>query len=276
MFQNIQSITNKQHLLEAFFHEKPIYNAICLCETWLSQEKLENLHFSEYKIAASYCRRTRGGGGVSILLQDHIYFKEIYEIRDMSIEYCIEICAIELPKENILILIIYWNRREEDLFIRQLKQVMQYIIKKYKKFNVILGGDFNINILENNSKTSSFLDLMLEYKFKQLIKEPTRISQTTSTCLDLIFTNFSDKNNYATVEELGFSDHSATIFHMKIQNVIKKQTYWYTQKRFYNTRNVQKFKSELKKQNWAEIITINKNIEDNYNSFNNTMNTIKN
>ena len=33
------------------------------------------------------------------------------------------------------------------------------------------------------------------------IKQPTRISQTTSTCLDLIFTNFNDENMYTTVED---------------------------------------------------------------------------
>ncbi|KAF9789982.1 hypothetical protein SFRURICE_001105 [Spodoptera frugiperda] len=35
-------------------------------------EKLEHLHIGGYTTAASYCRRTRGGGGVCILLQEHI------------------------------------------------------------------------------------------------------------------------------------------------------------------------------------------------------------
>lgn len=144
-----------------------MYNAICLCETWLSPDKLSNLHFSGYKIAASYCRRTRGGGGVCILLQNHFEYKEICDISNMSVEYCIELCAIELPNENVLIVTIYWNRREEEVFTRKLKELMYYINNKYLKYNVILGGDLNINILDSCLKTNLFLDLMLEHKTYQ-------------------------------------------------------------------------------------------------------------
>lgn len=273
IFQNIQSIYNKQHLLEAFINDKPTYKAICMCETWLTKDKLETLQFSGYKTAASYCRRSRSGGGVCIILEDHIECIECCDIGDMTIEYCLEVCACKLPKQNLIIVTLYWNRREEEVFISQLKQIMHFINNKYKKFNVIIGGDFNLNILENSTKTNNLINLMLEYKFVQHIKEPTRISQTTSTCLDLIFTNFNDNNMYTTVEELGFSDHSGTIIHM----ILKQQTknsIWFANKRLFNQSNIKKFKSKLNIQNWNNIIQPNKNVNENYQSFHNILTEI--
>lgn len=275
LFQNIQSIYNKQHLLESFVIDKPAIKAICMCETWLSTDKLDNLQLSGCKIAASYCRRSRSGGGVCIILREDIEFIECYDIRDLTIEHCIEICACMLPKLNLLIIVIYWNRREEELFLAQLKQTLQLINKKYKNLNAIIGGDFNINVLENSIKTNQFLNLMLEFKFTQHIKEPTRITHTTSTCLDLIFTNFNDNSLHTTVEELGFSDHCGTSVNMTFKQETKELV-WFTVKRLFNTNNIQKFKSKLSTQNWNNIITPNKNLNENYQSFLTTLKDILN
>lgn len=76
MFQNFQSIYNKQHILEAFVHENQTIQAICISESWLTKDKLSLLRFTGYKVAASYCTATRGGGGVCILLRDQIQYTE--------------------------------------------------------------------------------------------------------------------------------------------------------------------------------------------------------
>lgn len=47
----------------------------------------------------------------------------------MSIEYILEVCGIELPKENILLVVLYW--REEGIFYEQLQKILQFIDKKY-------------------------------------------------------------------------------------------------------------------------------------------------
>ncbi|KAF9806627.1 hypothetical protein SFRURICE_012164 [Spodoptera frugiperda] len=108
---------------------------------------------------------------------------------------------------------------------------------------------------------------MLEFKFTQHIKEPTRITHTTSTCLDLIFTNFNDNSLHTTVEELGFSDHCGTIVNMTFKQETKELV-WFTVKRLFNTNNIQKFKSKLSTQNWNNIITPNKNLNENYQHLN--------
>lgn len=48
---------------------------------------------------------------------------------DMSIEYMIEMCAIEIQNYDTLLVVIYWNYQKTAIFYRQLKINIEYIIK---------------------------------------------------------------------------------------------------------------------------------------------------
>ena len=52
-------------------------------------------------------------------------------------------------------------------------------------------GDFNINILNSQSHqpTNEFINLMLSNSLYPLISKPTRITSSTATLIDNIFTN---------------------------------------------------------------------------------------
>ena len=73
-----------------------------------------------------------------------------------------------------------------------------------------LLGDLNCNlgapILDHKSKTlSGIADL---YNPEQLIEEPTRITESTYTMIDLIFTSTPDNVASSGVSHVGISDHS--------------------------------------------------------------------
>lgn len=211
----MQSLFNKSHILEAFIQENPKeYQAICITESWLSKDKLDLLNYSGYNLAASYCRTNYEGGGVCILLQDDLEYVERQDIMDLSVEYVIEVCAVEITRLNILLLAIYWNGRETEIFYNQLKLILNLMTNKYKKFKILIGGDFNVNILVKNRQNNLFLDFFLQYNFNQHIKEPTRVTSTSSTCLDLIFTNFVE-NCDSNVKDFGFSDHKSVCIKVK-------------------------------------------------------------
>lgn len=106
------------------------------------------------------------------------------------------------------------TRIEEKRTFSINKCILRYINNKYSKQNIILGGDFNVNTNQINTiKTADFVNLFLEHNFTQHIKQPTHI---TETCLDVIFTNFKHNSLYISVEDLGFSDHLATILFLFI------------------------------------------------------------
>ena len=55
--------------------------------------------------------------------------------------------------------------------------------------------------------TNILAEIMNTLQFEQLIKEPTRVTATTKTLIDLAFTNKPELINGSGVIHLGISDH---------------------------------------------------------------------
>ena len=75
---------------------------------------------------------------------------------------------------------------------------------------LILMGDINSDYtktpLDVHTQTLQFLSSV--YQLEQLIKEPTRVTKSSTTTIDLIFTNMVDNIATSGVIHLGNSDHS--------------------------------------------------------------------
>ena len=65
----------------------------------------------------------------------------------------------------------------------------------------------------NSSTLTSILDI---YGLSQLISEPTRITPTSNTLIDLCITSSPEKISKASVVHLGISDHSLVFMTLKI------------------------------------------------------------
>ncbi|CAB4042704.1 Hypothetical predicted protein, partial [Paramuricea clavata] len=75
--------------------------------------------------------------------------------------------------------------------------------------SVIILGDLNLDRLKLNSREGKILqDIEDIFDFTCLIQEPTRITPTTSTLLDVILTNKADMFDHSGVIDLGLSDHT--------------------------------------------------------------------
>ena len=76
-----------------------------------------------------------------------------------------------------------------------------------------LLGDLNCDLgspaLESSSRSLTGITEL--YDLHQLMSEPTRITETSSTMIDLIFTNTPDKIVCTGVSRVGISDHSLII-----------------------------------------------------------------
>ena len=72
---------------------------------------------------------------------------------------------------------------------------------------LILVGDLNCDVkrLASDPQTHKLQALCILYQY---INKPTRITETTSTLIDLILTNKSEYILYAGVLHIGISDHS--------------------------------------------------------------------
>lgn len=108
--------------------------------------------------------------------------------------------------------------------------------------NIIIGGNLNVDFL-SDKKQKIILTKMLTFNFHQIVNEATRVTNESSTCLDVVFINFRNKNNNVNVKEFGFSDLMGVLFTTptNMQNLQQ----FITRKRIQNKANHAKFKKEL-------------------------------
>jgi hypothetical protein len=91
---------------------------------------------------------------------------------------------------NIIIRSIY---RRPGLDITIFNQIMSDILSKFatEKKEVIHMGDYNLDLLkvDTHLPTNNFIDLNFAHTFIPLINKPTRVTPTSATIIDNIYTN---------------------------------------------------------------------------------------
>ena len=149
----------------------------------------------------------RSGGGVCIYLRSNLNFR----IREDLLNDNLECLVIEItnPRSRPF-LVGTWYRPPSsppDLF-SHFEVLMDKIDAENSEFHLL--GDINCNMLSGSpdSNTSELLNILDIYDFHQLITEPTRITLTSQTLIDLCITNFPDKITASGTFSLGISDHS--------------------------------------------------------------------
>ena len=134
-----------------------------------------------------------------------------------------------------------WSQNRSQFWLilgigRQIRR-LNYLkcIKKMDSENkeVVLTGDFNCDWtqLKKNKlspQTNRLVDLADLFQFQQLIKEPTRITQTCSTLIDLAFSNRPEIRNTTGVEHLWIGNHNLIFICRKISILRKEPKLIYT------------------------------------------------
>ena len=83
---------------------------------------------------------------------------------------------------------------------------------------MMLHSEFNLDYISPNTTTKRFQHTMNLFNLKQLINQPTRITQTSRTLIDLIFCTMPELY-VSGVLPIGFSDHLAIYGIRKLHRV---------------------------------------------------------
>lgn len=208
---------------------------LCFSETFLKLQDVNILQIPGYKLAASFCRN-KSWGGVCLYVKKNINFQLLQCTESLSMAVHFECCGILLPELNYVVICMYRTPDSNfDIFIKCLDSLLHKLTirSRHAKRKVIIAGDFNVNILENSKNCKLFKNTLLKYNLKPAINEPTRITNSSSTCIDNILTNL--KSYSSKVLHLGLSDHSGQMISIPCnQGFIEK--YWYV-----NSRNVNNY-----------------------------------
>ena len=94
--------------------------------------------------------------------------------------------------------------------------MLSYFLNNYSTYKLILCGDFNINLLNSNNLTKTFLDILVSFDLDQTIFLPTRVAKKSSTLLDNIFVNFNLNLHFASeILQTSISDDYAQTIYIK-------------------------------------------------------------
>ena len=166
--------------------------------------------------------------------------------------------------KNILLGCIYRHPgSDSSVLTDHLYEILLSTAKENK--HIFISGDFNIDLLKYDTitKNKDFLDMMTSNGFLPHIIHPTRITDTSATVIDNIFSNacFSESTSGNILIEL--ADHLSQFLYISLHKNVAKQTKTPTYKHDYSKFNERSFLDDISIQQWnCELDDVNKAFDD--------------
>ena len=110
-----------------------------------------------------------------------------------------------------------------------------------------------MNFLQQNSTLVDFQNLLVMNNLTNIVKSPTRISNQSSSLIDVMIINNTENEMFTVNQNLGYSDHLAQLLYIKTKNPIEGPISRY--KKLFEEENIEEFQYSLHKENWNEVTT---------------------
>ncbi|XP_066929954.1 uncharacterized protein [Clytia hemisphaerica] len=177
-------------------------------ETFFSSYKSDTKTFDIQGYDFIYKTRDKGtGGGVGVYIKSNLNYDIRKDLEHSEIEsICIEIKPNK--SRSWLFNTIYRPPDSSKYLSKNFQQLLTNIIDSMynEKKETIIMGDINVNYLSKDDH-KVLKELFLLNGYNQLIKEATRITETTATLIDVILTTNASNISYSQVINCSMSDH---------------------------------------------------------------------
>lgn len=203
---NTQSIANKIDELSLLLTEHNV-NVVCVSEHWLCKDSIEAVKLLDYLLVSYFCR-DKPRGGVAIFANPMAKYRAI-DLNKFSISVHAEFCGTEILNSHTVLVALYRSSSGGDIsvFNNQLSDLIHYLFYKYKR--IILMGDLNVELTKDSESVKTLLNILATYGLTHKIYVPTRISSSSSSCIDNIITNLDDNIIEVGNFDPDISDHHA-------------------------------------------------------------------
>ena len=115
----------------------------------------------------------------------------------------------------------------------------------------IFIGDFNINLLSNNSTINTSLNTFLSFGIVNTVKSPTHYTSHSSSLIDLCFTNCD--NYYSGILDNSFSSHLPIFIKVNIRKFTRSRSGSLIVKRIYDKTSLDNFHCDLSLTDWNDV-----------------------
>lgn len=250
---NIQCLHNKILELNMFLSGHD-YDILCFSETWSREDQACHIHINNYELATYYSRSNFIHGGVAIYVKTGVEFKPCEFSNDYCDELNFEICAIELRKTKSIIGCCYRSPTGDiNIFNSKLISFLDNVPMNNR---ITVIGDFNVDFSLKRNKSQQISNIFLSFGMHECVNEFTRVTNTSATRIDNIFTNIDDIYHITKIFNPDLSDHKSLSFTYKGLdkcNIIKASSTY----RVVNESNKENYKISLSCCNWSHFFQTN-------------------
>ena len=193
---------------------------ISITESWLDNSVSDaEINIENYSVVRR--DRNRNGGGVCVYTRNDFTFSLRSALQTDSDEFFF--IELLLPKTKpILFGTVYRPQKQTDFLSK-----FEILTHMNSDCEIIILGDFNICYLQRSSNIfKSYNNVLKLFDLDQIITEPTRITNTTTSLLDHILCDNKEKICKSGTISVGLSDQFLTYCTRKISKVqINKHKY---------------------------------------------------
>ena len=212
---NAQSLLCHFDAIETLLHDRDI-DILCICETWLESSIDDKfLYIPNFNIVRCDAGR---GAGVCVYYRDSLKIKVldtgIDKIENIE-EIWIQVQRKKFP--SFIIGCIYRHPKALAASFSYLSDVFKVMLLKRKPIFIL--GDFNDDYLNRGNHINK---VCKNLNLWQIIDKPTRITQHSSTLLDLIITNNINMIVQSEVTPSPIADHEMVSIFINIRKPKKE------------------------------------------------------
>ena len=185
----MQSLLPKINLIRA---DSELYDIVVFSETWLKPNILDTeIALLNFLPPFRADRLYIPGGGVAIYARDTLLCKRRKDLEINGLESVL--VEVSIKSKKVLVGGFY---RPPNSNAAYFNLILESIDRAYNTniHDIIITGDFNYNMLLNN--TNKMSDLLLQLNLSQLITDETHFTETSASLIDLIMVR--NRNNILT------------------------------------------------------------------------------
>ena len=229
---NIRSIHKNLDQITDNITEYEKYDVISLNETNCNLSKLANgmddllIEGFHPPIFQAPARKSCRGGGLLTYVNkrvcnssDDIESLTLHPEPSLSGEFLItKIRSCKKFSNTVLVVNIYRSPSSNSTKFIEIFDETLSKLRKHGKKQIILAGDFNIDLIkhERDEKSQNLIDTAASFGFAQVISRPTRITDHSATLIDHVYTNKVEKIISSNVVALDLSDHLGTYIRISL------------------------------------------------------------
>ena len=272
MHINIRSLPNKMDELKMLIDKansnNSHYDIILVCETFINDHNKHQCALDNYVLFEKH-RSSKKGGGVAIYVHNSINVEERNDL-NIFIEGQIEslFVEIELNGKQMVVGELYRIPGSElNSFFVNYDSLLKTLNNENKM--VIIGTDQNLDFLkvDTHKNTAKFLNMNLDSGLVPMITRPTRITHSSCTLIDNIYTNIKlTVKPFVLISDI--SDHLPCCLFV----ARKKKDKTLVESRKLNDLNIENIKRSLSQTNWNILNSLE--TDEAYDFFMNTLNKI--